>query len=69
MKLYATDNSELMEIEKITKEGNNLIIEGSIMGAMPIRSVLKPAEMRRVFGLMNFKTMLFAASMLLRSTR
>ena len=36
MKLYAFDNSDLMEITKIYPDGNNLVIEGFIMGAMPL---------------------------------
>ena len=69
MKLYASDNSDLMELNKITREGNNLVVEGTIMGAMPIRAILKPAETRKALGLMNFKTKLFALSMIFRSSR
>ena len=69
MKLYASDNSDLMEINKIYREGNNLVVEGSIMGAMPIRAIVKPAEVRRASGLMSFGTKLFAASMLFRGSR
>ena len=69
MKLYAKDNSDLMEVSKISREENNLIVEATIMGAMPVRAVVKPAEVRRIFKVMDIKTMLFAASMLLRGTR
>ena len=69
MKLYGADNSELMEIESITRLDNNLVVEGSIMGAMPIRAVVKPAEVRRALRLMNFRTKLFAFSMLFRGSR
>ena len=47
MKLYAFDNSDLMEVSKIYPQDNNLVIEGTIMGAMPIRAILKPAELRK----------------------
>ena len=69
MKLYASDNSELMEIEKITRSDNNLIVHGTIMGAMPIKATVKPAEVRRASRLMDFKTKIFAASMLFRGSR
>ncbi|MYH16611.1 MAG: hypothetical protein F4149_15725 [Gammaproteobacteria bacterium] len=69
MKLYASDNSDLMEVERITREGKNLIVEGTIMGAMPIRATVKPAELRKAFGVMDIKTMFFAATMLFRSSR
>jgi hypothetical protein len=69
MKLYTTDNSELMEIASIRPDGNNLLVEGTIMGAMPVRAVVKPAEVRKAFGMMSFKTKLHALSMLLRGSR
>lgn len=69
MKLYASDNSDLMEISAISRDGRNLIVEGTIMGSMPIRAVVKPAEIRGAFKLMDIKTMWFAFTMLLRSSR
>lgn len=69
MKLYASDNSELMDVESIEREGSNLIVEGTIMGAMPIRAVMKPAEVRQALKLMDVRTILFAISMLFRSSR
>ena len=69
MKLYASDNSDLMEVSAISRDGSNLIIEGTIMGAMPIRAVVKPAEVRGVFKLLDLKTLWFAFTMLFRSSR
>ena len=69
MKLYSSDNSDLMTVNRITREDNNLIVEGTIMGSMPIRAVVKPAEVRRVFGVMSFGTLLFAITMLFRGSR
>lgn len=69
MKLYATDNSDLMEISGIYPDGDNLIVEGTIMGAMPIRAIVKPAEVRKVLGLMNARTKLHAGRMLIKRSR
>ncbi len=69
MKLYASDNSDLMEVSKIYSENGNLIVEGLIMGAMPIRAIVKPAETRKALGLMSFKTMFAAFLMLFRPSR
>lgn len=69
MKLYASDNSELMEIYRIYPERGNLIVEGVIMGAMPIRATVKPAEVRRALGVMGLKTVFFAFLMLFRRSR
>ena len=69
MKLYAFDNSDLMEITKIYPDGNNLVIEGFIMGAMPIRAIVKPAEVRKASKLMTAKTKLHAAKMMCKRSR
>ncbi len=69
MKLYATDNSDLMEIASIYSKDGNLIVEGTIMGAMPIRAIVKPAEIRKAIGLMSPGTMFSAFLMLFRGSR
>ena len=68
MKLYASNNSELMEITRISRKDNTLVVEGTMMGAMPIRTILKPAELRSAIRLMDFKTILFALTMLFRNS-
>ena len=69
MKVYASDNSELMNIGKLYRQGNELVMEGTIMEAMPIRARLKPAEVRQAMKLLSFGDMLFIASMLFRGSR
>jgi hypothetical protein len=69
MKLYTSDNTDLMEVSRIYPNGCNLIVEGTIMGAMPIRAVLKPAELRKGFGLMSPKTLGQIFLMLFRRSR
>ena len=69
MKLYASDNSDLLEVKKVTREGNNLVVEGTIMGAMPIRAIVKPAEVRGAVKLIGLKNLWFAFCMLFRASR
>jgi hypothetical protein len=69
MKLYAVDNSDLMEVKQIYSEKENLVIEGTIMGAMPIRAIVKPAEVRRAVAMMGPRTLFHAALMLFRGSR
>lgn len=69
MKLYTTDNDELMAIDKIYRDKQNLVVEGSIMGAMPVRAVVKPAEVRAALKLMSWRTSLFVFAMLFRGSR
>jgi hypothetical protein len=66
MKLHAGDGSELMEVNALKTQGSNLIVEGTIMGAMPIQAVLTPAELRAAFKLLRLKTLGFIVGMLFR---
>ena len=69
MKLYASDNSDLMEVSRIYSNQGTLVVEGTIMGAMPIRAIVKPAEVRRALFIMGFKTLFAAFLMLFRGSR
>jgi hypothetical protein len=66
MKLHAGDGSELMEVNALKTEGGNLIVEGTLMGAMPIQAVLTPGELRTAFKLLSLKTLGFILGMLFR---
>jgi hypothetical protein len=66
MQLKTTQNDPLMDVKALRKSGNNLEIEGRIMGALPIRAVLTPAEARKALKLLNFKTVLFLLTILFR---
>jgi hypothetical protein len=66
MKLMTSDNSELMEVSALKSEGSALIVSGTIMGAMPVEAVLTPAELRKVFKLLNIKLVLFVIGMLFK---
>ncbi|MGQ0698404.1 MAG: hypothetical protein ACT4PZ_09190 [Panacagrimonas sp.] len=67
MKLLNPDNSVLMEVSELRRDGSNLVIKGSIMGSMPVHAVLTPSEARSAFGLLRLRLWLFLFSMLFRS--
>jgi hypothetical protein len=69
MKLYGSDNQELMRVTSLAREGNNLLIKGKIFGTMPLTAQLKPEEVRAALKLMDFKTLLFLLTMMFRKTR
>jgi len=62
MKLYSADNSELMQVTALAREGNQLVIKGKIMGAMPMTARLSPAEFRKGFKLLDAKLFFFLLS-------
>jgi hypothetical protein len=53
MKLHTPDGNELMEVERIEREGDQLIIRGTIMGTMPTKAVLRPEQLRAGFSLLS----------------
>ena len=69
MKLYGSDNSELMDISKIYRRDNELVVEGTILEAMPIVARLKPAEVRQALKMLTFGDLMFVVSMLFRGSR
>jgi len=63
MTFFTPDKGKLMDVEAIERSGNNLIIKGTIMEAMPMTAVIPPEEVRRAFGLLNLRMVLFLLSM------
>ncbi len=66
MELVTTDNENLMTVERLEKQGNNLVIHGEIMGAMPVRAVLTPDQARAALKLLKPRVLLFLLTILLR---
>ena len=66
MKLYTSDESELMEVSSLKTDSNGLIVSGTIMGAMPVEAILKPAELRKAFKLMSVGMIFSVLGMLFR---
>ena len=69
MKLYGADNSELMDVNKLYRRDNELVMEGTILEAMPIVARLKPAEVRQALKLLTLGDLFFVISMALRGSR
>jgi len=66
MKLYTPEKVELMEVKSVSPSPDGLVIDGQIMGTMPMKAVLTPRELRRAFRLLGLRTVLFAIAMLFR---
>jgi hypothetical protein len=59
MKLYSPDNSELMQISSLERDGDQLLIKGTAFGAMPITAQLRAPEARAALRLLNWRTAFF----------
>jgi hypothetical protein len=69
VKLYTPDNTELIEINAVAPAADGLLIEGTIMGAMPMKAVLRPEELRRAFRLLTIRSATELILMLFRRSR
>ena len=66
MKLYTPEQVELMEVKSLTATDEGLVIDGQIMGAMPMKAVLTPADLRKAFKLLDARSAMALIGMLLR---
>ncbi len=54
MKLFTPEKTELIDVTAVKTHPDGILIEGKIMGALPMRAVLTPAELRRGFSLLTW---------------
>ena len=66
MKISTPEGTELITVTAIEPFEDGIAISGTIMGAMPMKGVLRPSELRAVFKLVSFKLILRTLVMLLR---
>ena len=66
MKFVGADDSELIMVTALDRDGNKLVIKGKVFGAMPISARLSQAEARKGLKLLNFRLVLFLLTLLLR---
>jgi hypothetical protein len=66
MKLIGPDNSELMTVSALERDGADLVIKGKVFGAMPMTARLTPDQARAAFKLLDLRTILFILTLPLR---
>jgi hypothetical protein len=66
MKIYSVDNSELMEISRVDRKGNDLVLHGKIMGALPMKAIIRPRQARVGLSLITGRIFLFLLTFLFR---
>lgn len=66
MKIYGQDNTEVMHISSLERDGNQLVLKGKVFGSMPITAKLTPEEGRNGLRLLNFKLAAFLLTFLFR---
>jgi hypothetical protein len=66
MKLYTAEKTDLLEVQAIETTSEGIVIDGQIMGAMPMKALLTPAELRRGLRFLTPKVLMALVCMLFR---
>ena len=66
MQVRNTDGSVLMTISKLSREGQNLVIDGILMDSLPVRCLVTPSDARRALPLLRPSTIWLLLTMLFR---
>jgi hypothetical protein len=69
MQLFTPDNSPLLDIASIEPHPDGILIQGKIMGAMPMKAVLRPEELRRGLRFLGPRLLLTLLAMMFRRQR
>lgn len=66
MKMQGPDGSELIEVLDVQPHESGLLLSGQIMGAMPMKAVLRPSQLRAGLRLVSVRLVLRLIAMLFR---
>lgn len=66
MKMQGPEGSELIEVIDIQLHENGILVSGQIMGAMPMKAVLRPSQLRAGFRFLSFRLVFRLIAMLFR---
>ena len=69
MKIYSADKSELMDVTRIERDGDDLVLKGKVFGTMPMSARLRPEEARAALKLLSPKLIWFLATMAFRKSK
>ena len=69
MKIFGSDNQELIAISAIERDGAELVLRGKILGALPMSARIRPEEARRGLRMLDWRTALFVLSLPWRRRR
>ena len=69
MKIYSADKSELMDIAKIERKGDNLVLKGKVFGTMPMSATLTPEEAKKALKLLSPKLIAFIVTLPFRKSK
>jgi len=69
MKIYSADKSELMQVTKVERQGDNLVLKGKVFGTMPMSATLTPENARAFLKLLTPGLALFLVTLPFRKSK
>jgi hypothetical protein len=69
VRLYSQDNTELMLVTSLEREGDQLVMKGKVFGSMPITAKLRPEQARAALKLLSPGLLLFLLTLPFRRAR
>jgi predicted NAD/FAD-dependent oxidoreductase len=69
VRLYSQDNTELMLVTSLEREGDQLVMKGKVFGTMPITAKLRPDEARAALKLLRPGLLLFLLTLPFRRSK
>jgi hypothetical protein len=69
VKIYSADKSELMQVTRIERKGNDLVLKGKVYGTMPMSATLTPEEARAALKLLSPRLILFLLTLPFRKSK
>jgi hypothetical protein len=69
VKLYGADKSVLMEVARIERKGDDLVLKGKVFGTMPMTATLTPEEAKAALKLFSPRLLAFILSLPFRRSK
>ena len=66
MKMYDMHGNIMMDISSLDRKGDNLVMKGKMMGAMPASIYLKPKDLWQAKSLLTWRVIRYLPSMIVK---
>jgi hypothetical protein len=67
--MYSREGQEMVNVKKIGREGENLVMKAKLMGAYSMNIYLSPAELRSMLTLLSWEVLKYVPEMMIVGTK
>ena len=67
--MYSREGQEMVDVKKIGREGENLVMKAKLMGAYSMNIYLSPAELRSMLTLLSWEVLKYVPEMMIVGTK